>query len=183
MTGIAEVGVPNADVWHLALQPAVKQAGLFKNHKLRPQVQQTFLLGLGASEDALFANMKDTARRNIRQAEKEIIISNEPAQLRELYKFQRATLEGKGKLSWPYNAAYLQKIMDACVAHSACALWVAKKEGATQAIVWQVCVDATCSYYLMGAQNQDSTSYKAMSALAVACHKGGEENGSPHVRL
>src|ERR1700761_3039434 len=58
--------LPDAKVWHLALQPGMKQVGLFKKYKLKPQAHQTFLLELSDSEETLLANMKDTTRRNIR---------------------------------------------------------------------------------------------------------------------
>ena len=167
--------VPDADVWHLALKPGMKQAGLFKNKKLRPLVQQTFLLDLAESEDALLGNMKETTRRNIRQADKDITVSNSPESVKELYKFQKATLTNKGAAP-AYTAAYLQKIMDACLAHDAAKLWVAKKDGETQAIVWQVW-DDNSSYYFMGGQNQESSSSKAMSLLLWCAIKEAKKKG------
>ena len=45
--------LPDAKVWHLALQPGMKQVGLFKKYKLKPQAHQTFLLELSDSEETL----------------------------------------------------------------------------------------------------------------------------------
>jgi hypothetical protein len=168
--------LPPADVWHLAITPGIKQAGIFKNNGLTPQVQQTFLLDLKASEETLQTNMKDTTRRNIRSGEKEIIISNEPGLLKELFKFQKETLSGKGKQS-VITLKYLQRVMDACLANNAAALWVAKIENNTQAIVWHVW-DEQCSYYLMGGQSQESNSYKAMSALLWHAVKEAKKKGN-----
>jgi hypothetical protein len=167
--------LPDANVWHLALQPGMKQVGLFKNNELKPHAQQTFLLELNEDEETLFANMKETARRNIRMAEKEITVSNSPEDLKELYKFQKEILTKKGTPQ-AYSFSYIQKIMEACIANNAAALWVAKKEGETQAIVWQVW-DDKCSYYFMGGQNQESNSYKAMSLLLWHAIKEAKKRG------
>jgi lipid II:glycine glycyltransferase (peptidoglycan interpeptide bridge formation enzyme) len=167
--------LPDAGVWHLALQPGMKQVGLFKKYKLKPEVQQTFLLELGGNEETLLANMKDTARRNIRMAEKEIEVSTSAEYLKDLYKFQKNTLTNKGQ-SLPYSFKYIQKIMDACTANNATALWVAKSAGKIQAIVWQVW-DDNCSYYFMGGQNQESGSYKAMTLLLWHTIKEAKKRG------
>jgi lipid II:glycine glycyltransferase (peptidoglycan interpeptide bridge formation enzyme) len=155
--------LPEAKVWHLALQPGMKQAGLFKNKKLSTQVQQTFLLELKEDEATLLSNMKDSTRRNIRMAEDEVTISNETQYLRNLYGFQKQTLQKKGKQAG-YPFKYLQKIMEACIAHDSARLWVAKEGKKIQAIVWQVW-DEERSYYFMGGQNPETNSYRAMSLL------------------
>jgi lipid II:glycine glycyltransferase (peptidoglycan interpeptide bridge formation enzyme) len=155
--------LPETKVWHLSIQPGIKQVGLFKQHKLRAQVQQTFLLELKDAEETLFANMKEATRRNIRQAEKEVTITASAEHLKELYEFQTHTLTKKGK-ALNYTLDDLKKIMTACTAHNAGALWVAKTGTDIQAIVWQVW-DDNCSYYFMGGQNPGGNSYKAMSLL------------------
>ena len=156
--------MPDAKVWHLSLQPGMKQAGLFKKHGMETKVQQTFLLELEESEQTLFLNMKDATRRNIRTAEKEVTVTNSPEHLKDLYEFQKNTLGKKGR-SLNCSLSYMQKLMDACIAHDAAALWTAKdSQGKVQAIVWQVW-DEQCSYYFMGGQNPDNNSYRAMSLL------------------
>jgi lipid II:glycine glycyltransferase (peptidoglycan interpeptide bridge formation enzyme) len=167
--------MPDADVWHLALQPGMKQVGLFKNKKLRPQAQQTFLLELNENEETLLGNMKETTRRNIRQAEKDITVSDSPECLKELYKFQKETLTNKGAAP-AYTLAYLQKIMDAGLANDSTSLWVAKKDGVTQSIVWQVW-DDKCSYYFMGGQSQERSSSKAMSLLLWRAIREAKKKG------
>jgi lipid II:glycine glycyltransferase (peptidoglycan interpeptide bridge formation enzyme) len=168
--------LPEASVWHLAMSPGIKQAGLFKSYKLQPQVQQTFLLELTGDEQTLLANMKDTTRRNIRVAEGEIAITNAPKYLKELHKFQKNTLAQKGK-TLGYSFKYLQKIMDACIANDAAALWVAKRGDNIQAIVMQVW-DDTCSYYFMGGQNPETNSYRAMSLLLWHTIKEAKKRGN-----
>ena len=167
--------LPDAKVWHLALQPGMKQAGIFKNHKLQPQVQQTFLLELSDDEQTLLANMKDTTRRNVKVAEGEITVTNDPKFLKELYNFQKATLTAKGK-SPSYKLKFIQGIMDACLANDAAALWVAKRGDVLQAVVWQVW-DEKCSYYFMGGQNPDTNSYRAMTLLLWHTIKESKKRG------
>ena len=167
--------LPDAKVWHRALQPGMKQVGLFKKYKLKPQAQQTFLLELKENEATLLANMKDTTRRNIRMAENEIEVRSSAEYLKELYKFQRNTLTKKGQ-SLPYSFKYIQKIMAACEANNAATLWVAKSNEKIQALVWQVW-DDNCSYYFMGGQNHESNSYKAMTLLLWHTIKEAKKRG------
>jgi len=167
--------LPPAKVWNLAIQPGMKQAGLFKANKLNTQVQQTFLLELNEDEETLLANMKEGTRRNIRMAQDEVTITNNPKNLKDLYKFQNRMLAKKNK-STPYSYKYLQKIMDACTANDATALWVASEGKKIQAIVWQVW-DDKCSYYFMGAQNPETNSYRAMSLLLWHTIKEAKRRG------
>jgi len=167
--------LPDAKVWHLAIQPGMKQAGIFKSHDLLPQVQQTFLIALQADEQALLGNMKESTRRNIRSGEQSLEISNEPALLGELYRFNKATLARKGKQA-AYTLKGLQQIMDACIDKDSAALWVAKKNGVLQGIVWHVW-DEQCSYYLTGAQNPDADSSNAMAMLLWHAIKAAKKKG------
>jgi lipid II:glycine glycyltransferase (peptidoglycan interpeptide bridge formation enzyme) len=167
--------LPEAKVWHLAMQPGMKQVGIFKNNDLRPQVQQTFLLELNEDEETLLANMKEAARRNIRIAEGEITVTNSHKYLKDLYKFQKATLAKKGKTP-PYSLKHLEKIMDACVANNSSAMWVAKRGDKIQAIVWQLW-DENCSYYFMGGQNPETNSHNAMSLLLWHTIKEAKRRG------
>jgi len=157
--------LPKAKFWHLAMPPGMKQAGLFKNNNILSQVQQTFLLELFESEETLLANMKDTLRRNVRMAEDEVILTNSPEYLKDLYHFQKQTLSKKGK-SIPFSYKEMQHIMKACLEHNSCALWVAKgkTDKKIHGIVWQVWDNKT-SYYFMGAQNPNSNSNRSMSLL------------------
>jgi lipid II:glycine glycyltransferase (peptidoglycan interpeptide bridge formation enzyme) len=168
--------LPAAKMWHLALQPGIKQAGLFKEQGLEIDAKQTFLIDLMQAETALLANMKENMRRNIKAAENEISISDSPEHLADLYEYHKKTLANK-KVSQPYSLADMQGIMDVCKANNACSLFVAKKGDAIQAIVWNIW-DKTHSYYFMGSQNPASENYKAMTALLWHTIKKSKERGN-----
>ena len=170
--------LPDCKVWHLAITPGMKQAGLFKQYKLRAEVQQTFLIDLAQSEAELLTNIKDTARRNIKQAQKEEVVLSDYNALDQLYQFQLNTLTGKGREIY-YKTADLQKIMDACIAHNAGELLVAKNGENIQAIVWNVW-DDNRSYYFMGGQNPEANGYKAMSLLLWTCIKNSKNRGQQY---
>jgi hypothetical protein len=173
--------LPKAPYWHLALQPGLKQAGLLKAQKLELGVQQTFLVDLAPTEAELMANMKDSMRKNIRQATAELSISNEPVLLSSMFDFNKATL-GKKKKDVPYTLTHLQRIMDAALAHNATALWVARLGTDIQAMVWQVW-DTGRSYYFMGAQATGNNNYKAMSLLLWHCIKHSKALGHQYLDL
>ena len=167
--------MPDAKVWHLAMPPGLRQVGLFRHHKLKTDVQQTFLADLTQSEAALFANIKESARRNIKQAEKEIIITADPGSIEQLYAFQQNTLSAKGR-QLTYTLSDLKKLSDACIARNAGTIWVARTGPVTEAIVWQVWDDQR-SYYLMGGQNPEANGYKAMSLLLWHSIKESKKKG------
>lgn len=173
--------LPAAKVWHLAIQPGIKQAGVFKQNGATPQVQQTFLIDLQQSEQQLLANMKESMRRNIRAAEKEITITNAPEYLPQLYEYQKSTLAGKGKKQF-YSFSDLEKAVNASLAHDAGAIWVAKKADEVLAIIWHGW-DTQNSYYLMGAQNPNTDNYKAMPTLLWHAIKEAKKRGNNHFDL
>lgn len=155
--------MPKADVWSLSVQPGLKQAGLFKQHGLEQTVQQTFLIDLQQDETMLLGNMKDSLRKNIRQAQKEMTISAEPSALPALYSFYSAMLARKKKAPYMSQAA-MQQLLDACTANDCGTLWVAKTGDTIHGILWHVW-DGQCGYALSMGQNPESDNYKAMSLL------------------
>ncbi|MBS1778109.1 MAG: GNAT family N-acetyltransferase [Bacteroidetes bacterium] len=155
--------LPEAKVWHLSMQPGLKQAGLFKNAGLNATVQQTFLIDLQQSEAQLFSNLKESLRRNIKAAKKEFTIVNDPAAIHTLFKYQQHTLERKDVLQ-AYSLTDIERLHRECNTHNCSALWVAKKEDDIAAILWNVW-DAGRSYYFMGAQKPNGDTYRAMPAL------------------
>lgn len=168
--------MPDAAVWSLSMPPGLKQAGLLKSKGLDIQVKQTFLIDLEPGEDILFGNLKDSIRRNIRSAAKEIAIVNDPACIGQLCEYQKATFTRK-EVAQPYSLAYMKHLLNACVANNMGALWVAKKGSEIAAVVWNVW-DAERSYYFMGAQNPASDNYTAMSALLWHSMLQAKERGN-----
>ena len=170
--------LPNADVWRLSIAPGMKQAGVFRRAGVKPEVQQTFLADLSLSEGELLHGCKESLRRNLRAAEKELRITAEPALCATLYEFQKATLSSK-RVAQPYTPAHMQRLLDACLANDAGTLWAARDgaSGEVQAIVWNVW-DAERSYYFMGAKNPAVEGYTAMSALLWHCIREAKTRGA-----
>ena len=155
--------LPAAKVWNLSMQPGFKQAGVMKGQGLKAHVQQTFLIDLSTGEAAVFANMKESLRRNIRSGEKELLVTNEPSAITELYQFQKHTLNSKGAQQ-AYSLRDMEQLFKACTEQHSGAIWIAKAGDKIQAIIWNVW-DAERSYYFMGAQNPAEDSSKAKSLL------------------
>ncbi len=168
--------LPDADVWRLSLPPGYKQAGLFRRFGLKSDVQQTFLLSLQDDEDVIFGSFKEPLRRNIRAAEKEIRIVEDPAQLHALFDFQKATLEEK-RVRQAYTEEHMQQLMNGCVENGSGTLYLAYEDGQLQAAIWNAW-DAERSYYLMGGKNPDSDNYRAMSALLWHCIREARRRGN-----
>ena len=155
--------IPAAEVWNISTQPGFKQVGIMKANGLKSQVQQTFLIDLTQGEPTVFANMKESLRRNIRSAEKGMTIVNEPATIGGLYQFQKHTLNKKGALQ-AYTLQDMELLFHSCLEHNSGAIWAAKMDDKIQAIIWNVW-DAERSYYFMGAQNPAEDNSKAKSLL------------------
>ncbi len=160
----------------LSLPPGFKQAGLFRRFGLKMDVQQTFLLPLDGEEEELLAGFKEPLRRNIRAAEKEIRIVEDPSQLHALFDFQKATLEEK-RVRQGYTEEDLQRLMAACVEAGSGTLYLAYEDGQLRAGIWNVW-DAQRSYYLMGGKDPESDNYRAMSALLWHCIREARRRGN-----
>ncbi len=167
--------LPEVQVWNLAVQPGLKQAGLFKNYGLSLQAQQTFLLSLAADEATLLANLKDTNRRNIKQAEKEYTIVNSPGHIGELFEFHKHTL-GRKQKGIAHDLSDLQQLLKATTDNQAGALWVAMAGDKVEGIGWYVW-DKECCYFIMGAMNPEADGYKAMALLHWHAIKEAKRNG------
>jgi len=155
--------MPEAKVWHLSAFPGLKQVGLFTTHKFDVQVRQTFIMPLSDKIEDIFSRLHEDYRRNVRKAEKEITIANEPEMLQQLWGYQKATLDKKD-VRMHFTQPQLQAVFDACNEHGCTALWVARKEGEAEAILWQVWDDVQ-AYYLVGSKNPLSNDNRAMTAL------------------
>lgn len=155
--------LPEVKVWHLSTFPGLKQVGLFAAYDFDVQVRQTFIMLLDGTIEEIFNRLHEDYRRNVRKAEKDITITNEPEMLHQLWAYQKATLDKKD-VRMHFTQLQLQKIYDACVANDCTALWVARKDDEVQAIVWQVW-DEQQSYYLVGSKNPLANDSRAMTAL------------------
>ena len=155
--------LPQAKMWHLAMQPGLKQVGVFSHYGLDVETKQTFIINLTPSENLLLGNLKDSMRRNIKAADKELTITDAEPNISELFKFHKETLLEK-RVNSPFKAAQLQKLYKAVKENHAGALYTAKKGNEIMAIIFIVW-DNNSSYYYMGAQNPKGDNFKAMTAL------------------
>lgn len=155
--------LPEVKVWHLSTFPGLKQAGLLAAYDFDVQVRQTFIMPLDGTIEETFTRLHEDYRRNVRKAEKDITITNEPEMLHQLWAYQKATLDKKD-VRMHFTQLQLQKVHDACVANDCTAMWTARKNGEVQAILWQVW-DEQQAYYLVGSKNPDTRDSRAMTAL------------------
>lgn len=155
--------IPDSDVWRISLPPGLKQAGLFRRAGLTVEVQQTFLLKLEEDETEIFHHFREPLRRNIRSAEKEIRIAEEPEALSDLYEFQKYTLDEKRVLQ-AYSFEQMKRLYDATAANKSGSVLTARSKDGLEALCWIVW-DHERAYYFMGAKNPKIESYRAMSVL------------------
>lgn len=155
--------LPDEKVWNLSIQPGCYQAGLFHSQGLKSVARQTFRIDLQQPEDTIFGLFRENLRRNVRSAEKELRITDDPACIETLYEFQKSTLSRKNK-GLAHDLPLLSRLFEACYSRGCARLWVARRGDRVQAVVW-VAWDQQCCYYLAGGQNPDAEGYKAMSAL------------------
>jgi lipid II:glycine glycyltransferase (peptidoglycan interpeptide bridge formation enzyme) len=153
--------IPEIKVWFIALNPGIKQIGLFKQSGFNIQARQTFLINLQEDEKTIFSNLHVEHRRNIRRAD--IKITNEPELLPLLFDFKKERMDKK-KVKIYFDLNYLQRLFDACNAKKQTALWVAKKGGIVQGITWSLW-DEYRAYYLMGAKNPEVKNNRVGTAL------------------
>lgn len=167
--------IPEAPVWQMAVQPALRQVGFFHSRQLVSVARQTFFVDLTPSEEQIRANFSESMRKNIRQAIQQIEIVDATESASTLYELHKATLVKKGK-KVAHSAEMLQQLLEECTKNDAGKLWAATANGIVQAMVWQVW-DASCSYYLMGAQNDLANDAKPLCALLWHSMKEAKKRG------
>lgn len=155
--------LPQAKVWHISTFPELKQTGLFKHAGFNVEPRQTFLMPLEDRIDTIFDRLHEDHRRKIRKAEQELSIEDEPQLLKDLWEYQKATLDNKD-VRMHFSFEQLKALYDACSKRDCTALWVARKNGQVSAIIWHVW-DRHTAYYLVGGKNPASKDYRAMTAL------------------
>ena len=155
--------LPKAKVWHISTFPNLKQTGLFTHAGFEVQPKQTFIMPLEERIDTIFDKLHQDYRRNVRKAELELSIEDEPNMLKDLWEYQKATLDGKD-VQMHFSFEQLQKLHDACSKRDCTALWVARKDGVVSAILWHMW-DHDRAYYLVGSKNPQSRDNRAMTAL------------------
>ncbi len=168
--------MPAAKMWHLALSPGLKQVGVFNQHGFEIETKQTFIINLKPAEALLLGNLKESLRRNIKSAEKELTIEEDRELIPELYKFHKATLLEK-RIHSPFKQSQLQQLYKAVKAKNAGTLYSATKGNVLEAVIFVVW-DNSHAYYFMGAQNPNTNNFKAMSALLWHAIKQAKPRGN-----
>ncbi len=156
--------LPPVEVMNLNIAPEIVQVGLFKNNGLNCTARQTFYIDLNQGEETIFADFKESTRRNIKQGEKSISVLRDDSLLPLLFNFYEHTLTGKKGKSVHFDYNLMQRLYSACTENNAGCVWVAKSGDDVLAMIWQVW-DKEKSYYLMGAKNNLQNENNAMPCL------------------
>ena len=174
--------LPDADVWVQSTQPRMRQVGLFRNQGLRVAVQQTFIIPIGGRNvEDVFHDFKEPLRRNIRQAESELSISEAPDLLPQLHEFQHQTLFRK-RVAQHDSLEDMETLLNACVREGKGMLYAARQGGRVQALLWNVW-DSQTSYYFAGAKDPSADDHRAMSALLWHAIKAAHARGNKYFDL
>lgn len=112
--------------------------------------------------DAIYANFNKTAKKNIRRAEKVVLISNEP-NAEVLIDIMEKTFAGQGR-KYPGDKGQVRTIVDKSIAHDCGRMFTAiDKDGHIHASSFLL-FDANCAYALMGGADPD---YRGSGAKSV----------------
>jgi hypothetical protein len=155
--------LPPIKAWHIACRPGLKQVGLFKDKGFHTHFRQTFILPLKNDIDTILSTLHEDYRRSIKKADTEMTITDEPDAIPLLYEFQKATLDRK-ETKMSFSLELMEKLHTECRKRHATALWVARKNGEVQAILWNMWDDVR-AYYLVGSKNPATKDNHAMPAL------------------
>jgi hypothetical protein len=173
--------LPQAPYWQMAITPGNYLADTYKEYGLQPEARQTYRIPLAGAKEDIFSQFKDTLRRNIRSAEKDITITSKPEAIDTLYTYYTTTLAQKGKTQ-PEQRQLWQKLMAACQQHGNGNLWVAEKQGVIQGMLWTV-HDDLCTYHLTSAKNPEADDYKAISCLLWHSIQQAHQSGHQYYDL
>ena len=167
--------LPEFKVWSISCRPGLKQVGLFQENKFNAVFRQTFILDLQNDINDILPRLHEDFRRSIKKADSEMTITEEADAIPTLYQYQKATMDRReATISYPLQL--IQRLHDETRKHDKTAVWVARKNGEIQAILWNMWDDIR-AYYLVGSKNPAVKDNHAVPALLWQAAKHSKQLG------
>ena len=168
--------VPQCQYWNLAFPPIVQQAGIFHHIGLSLSVRQTFLIDVRQSELQIFQNFRETTRNQIRNAEKELIITQTNNDLNTLVNLHLSNINERG-IKQKIDLNLLQRLHAAGLSHECSSIWSVYDKDMLLGMVWEVW-DKEYAYLFLCEKNKAITNIKAMPLLIWHCIKRAKARGN-----
>lgn len=155
--------LPRVDYYYQHFHWNITNWSTFYWRGFRQTTRYTFVLENIRDTDAVFANMKERIRREIRKAEKQLTIV-ESDDIEAFHRINMATFERQG-VAHPHTLDFIRRVDAACKERGCRKMWFAvDSEGRVHSAVYIVW-DGNFAYYLLGGGDPELRTSGASSLL------------------
>ncbi|HRP90351.1 MAG TPA: GNAT family N-acetyltransferase [Edaphocola sp.] len=158
-----------APFWNINFEICLSQ-------KFKPIARVTHILDLSLEEEALLANMNTMRRRNIRKAEKELLIRQEIFEIETYFEWMMATYK-RQNMEYPYGLNFLKKYIATILKNNAAFTFTIFNQEEQPLAMSVVLKDNASAYYIMGANNPDVKHSAAAAAIMWEGIKAAKKYG------
>lgn len=155
--------LPRYDFFSQSFHPSITNWLPFYWKGFEQTTRYTYILEDLSDLNKIWSDFAENVRRNIRKAQKKVIIKTD-LDISRFLDINEKTFLRQGK-PLPYSREYIKRINDACIAHNARQIYYAEdstgKIHAALYIIW----DNQSAYYLMGGEDPDLRGSEASSLL------------------
>ncbi len=156
--------LPKWDFMDVMCLPAFNNFLSFHHQEFNHTQRITYHVDLSFDKDVLFENVNSKQRYAIRQAAKELTITDGKPFTKQFYELHKQTLTGKGK-NYPYTQTFIKKIIDTSLQNKKAFFKAAvNANNAIAAMIFTV-YDDDCMYLLLTATNKEAKHNGAVALL------------------
>lgn len=155
--------LPAHDVFHQNFHPLLQNWLPFRWRGFKQTTFYTYVLDDLSDLKAVWANLRENVRRQIRKAERTVVVSATD-DVEYFLHLSRKTFERQG-MDVPYSGELLGRLDEACAARSARLILLAVDEAARPHAALYLVWDDRTAYYLAGGADPSLRSSGAMSLL------------------
>ncbi|MEY4877061.1 MAG: hypothetical protein RL708_2210 [Bacteroidota bacterium] len=135
---------------------------LLQKYKFEISYKHTRVLPLKSLEE-IYQNFKPSLKRQIKKSEENLSIE-ETKNIEILFNISQQVFQRQNK-PLPFSFDQLQAIVEACIQHNCCKIWVAKNELQQPCAAMLMVYDNDCCYYLTGGLATEHKTTGAMNLL------------------
>lgn len=155
--------LPRYDYFSQNLHPSISNWLPFYWKGFEQTTRYTYVIESLPDLDKIWNTFSEQARRNIRKAEKAVMVSTD-ADIEEFLHLNEKTFKRQGK-SLPYSRDFIRRMDVACLRQKARQIFLAKDDkGRTHAAIY-ILWDEESAYYLMGGEDPALRNSEASSLL------------------
>lgn len=132
--------------------------------KFKQTTRYTYVINNLSDSQKVYDDFNEKIRREIKKGEQQFKLNTENIDLDNFFSLLKKNLETKN-YHLPFDATFLKKLYDACIANEAGEIFIAEDANGKMAAAIFIAWDSTTAYYIIGGKEPESGNSGAMSFL------------------